>query len=1011
MTTFIFANNAKSTLASGISSTATSVTLATGSGSLFPSPTSGQQFTLTLTDAATGSINEICYCTGRSSDTLTIVRGQEGTTARAWLAGDIAANKITAGTATSFSQGGSGGTASNIANGAANQIVYQTAANTTSFITAPSTSNTYLQWTGSGFTWSSSTSSGPTLSSNNAWTGTNTFTTIGPSSAGGASLGSVTNFWNTIYSTVFQCVTPGDTPTNGAAFFQYTYSGSNYGFVGGDYGQIIGYGGLGGTPNYNLVAIADVNGFYPGTTGTALGTVGLPWGTVNATNGTFSGNVTGTWTGSSIGVTKGGTGTNTTPANGQLLIGNGSSYSVANLTAGSGISISNSSGGITISSTGSGGSGVSSITAISPLLASASTGNITLSIPGGATLTASSQNWTGSNLFSGSTGSGGVATTINGGNNYVASTVFQVQNLTTQGAVFTQTSYSGGTYGLIGGINGLIVNLGTSEPGTELVVFGSASVFPYTASGLTLGTGTNPWSNVYAGTYSSGTWNGSTIGTAYGGTGVTSTPGNGQLLIGNGFGYSLANLTAGSNITITNSSGGITISSTGGGGGGVTSITASTGISASASTGAVTLTNTGVTSMSAGSGITLSGSTGSVTVSSNLTSSSNTWTSGNTFSSTIQANNGINSTVFQTSVSGVAGAAFTQYPYSGVQYAIIGGTGGLIVNTGSSEPGTELTVTNSTGLFPFTASSLTLGTSANPWSVVYASTGAFSGNVSGIWAGNTIAPSYGGTGLTSPGASGNVLTSNGSGWVSAAPSGGGVSSITASTGISASSSTGAITLTNTGVTSLSAGSGISLSGSTGSITVSSNLTSASNTWTGTNNFGSTASTSFPYTLFSQAGGSTGIAVLTYAPSGSESNWDAVIGSTSEGIAYFSVGSPASPTGIGSITYNGSSVIYGTTSDRRLKDNIEVLPAGTGAAAIQALTPRSFTWKHNNTNDVGFVADEVQAVVPNAVSGNPTDTRQDGSIKAQTIDPSLLVVYLVQAVQELMAEVAALKGKA
>jgi len=783
MTTFIFANNAKSTLSSGISSTATSVTLATGSGSLFPSPTSGQQFTLTLTDAATGSINEICYCTGRSSDTLTIVRGQEGTTARAWLAGDIAANKITAGTATSFSQGGSGGTASNIANGAANQIVYQTAANTTSFITAPSTSNTYLQWTGSGFTWSSSTSSGPTLSSNNAWTGTNTFTTIGPSSAGGASLGSVASFWNTVYATVFQCVTPGDSPTNGAAFFQYTYSGSNYGFVGGDYGQIIGYGGLGGTPNYNLVAIADANGFYPGTTGTALGTVGLPWGTVNATNGTFSGNVTGTWTGNAIAPNKGGTGINITPANGQLLIGNGTGYSVANLTAGSGVSITNAAGSITISSTGSGGSGVSSITANAPLSASASTGNVTLSISGVPTLSAN-QNWTGSNIFSGSTGSGGVATTINGGNNYVTSTIFQVQNLTSQGAVFTQTSYSGGTYGLIGGINGLIVNLGTSEPGTELVVFGSANVFPYTASGLTLGTSTNPWSNVYAGTYSSGTWNGSTIGTA-----------------------------------------------------------------------------------------------------------------------------------------------------------------------------------------------------------------------------------YGGTGLTSPGASGNVLTSNGSGWISAAPSGGGVSSITASTGISASSSTGAITLTNTGVTSLSAGSGISLSGSTGSITVSSNLISASNTWTGINNFGSTASTSFPYTLFSQASGSTGIAVLTYAPSGSESNWDAVIGSSSEGIAYFSVGSPASPTGIGSITYNGSSVVYGTTSDRRLKDNIEVLPAGTGAAAIQALTPRSFTWKHNNTNDVGFVADEVQAVVPNAVSGNPTDTRQDGSIKAQTIDPSLLVVYLVQAVQELMAEVAALKGKA
>ena len=47
----------------------------------------------------------------------------------------------------------------------------------------------------------------------------------------------------------------------------------------------------------------------------------------------------------------------------------------------------------------------------------------------------------------------------------------------------------------------------------------------------------------------------------------SSTPTNGQLLIGNGTDFSYATLTAGSNITITNSSGGITIASSGGGGG------------------------------------------------------------------------------------------------------------------------------------------------------------------------------------------------------------------------------------------------------------------------------------------------------------------------------------------------------------------------------------------------------------------------------------------------------------
>ena len=52
-----------------------------------------------------------------------------------------------------------------------------------------------------------------------------------------------------------------------------------------------------------------------------------------------------------------------------------------------------------------------------------------------------------------------------------------------------------------------------------------------------------------------------------GGTGNTAAATNGQLLIGNGTGFSLATLTAGSNVTITNSSGGITIAATGGGGG------------------------------------------------------------------------------------------------------------------------------------------------------------------------------------------------------------------------------------------------------------------------------------------------------------------------------------------------------------------------------------------------------------------------------------------------------------
>ena len=78
-------------------------------------------------------------------------------------------------------------------------------------------------------------------------------------------------------------------------------------------------------------------------------------------------------------------------------------------------------------------------------------------------------------------------------------------------------------------------------------------------SASTLGSGVTGSSLTSVGTISTGTWQGSTIGRAYGGTGLTAAPSNGQLLIGNGSGYALSTLTAGTNVTITEGSGSITI--------------------------------------------------------------------------------------------------------------------------------------------------------------------------------------------------------------------------------------------------------------------------------------------------------------------------------------------------------------------------------------------------------------------------------------------------------------------
>ena len=97
-----------------------------------------------------------------------------------------------------------------------------------------------------------------------------------------------------------------------------------------------------------------------------------------------------------------------------------------------------------------------------------------------------------------------------------------------------------------------------------------------------------------------------------GGTGTSSLPTNGQLLIGDDNNYTLNTLTAGDGIDVTNGAGSITLDNTG-----VLSNTAGTGIAVSSATGDVTIDNTGVLSNTAGNGVTISSPTGANTISAN----------------------------------------------------------------------------------------------------------------------------------------------------------------------------------------------------------------------------------------------------------------------------------------------------------------------------------------------------------------------------------------------------------
>ena len=98
-------NNASGKLLSSINNTATSVTLQTGQGALFPSPVSTVSYSyLAHVNPVTNLVDEIVQVTAVSGDTFTIVRGQEGTTAVAWLAGDIVGDYFTAGSFNALAQ-------------------------------------------------------------------------------------------------------------------------------------------------------------------------------------------------------------------------------------------------------------------------------------------------------------------------------------------------------------------------------------------------------------------------------------------------------------------------------------------------------------------------------------------------------------------------------------------------------------------------------------------------------------------------------------------------------------------------------------------------------------------------------------------------------------------------------------------------------------------------------------------------------------------------------------------
>jgi len=112
--------------------------------------------------------------------------------------------------------------------------------------------------------------------------------------------------------------------------------------------------------------------------------------------------------------------------------------------------------------------------------------------------------------------------------------------------------------------------------------------------------------------------------------------------------------------------------------------------------------------------------------------------------------------------------------------------------------------------------------------------------------------------------------------------------------------------------------------------------------------------------------------------------------------------------VGQIYTTGSTTTYATSSDYRLKHDVQ--PMTSGLAAVSALKPITYKWNIDNSRGEGFIAHELQAVIPHAVTGEKDAVNKDGSIKPQGVDYSKIVVHLVAAIQELEARLAALEAK-
>jgi hypothetical protein len=120
---------------------------------------------------------------------------------------------------------------------------------------------------------------------------------------------------------------------------------------------------------------------------------------------------------------------------------------------------------------------------------------------------------------------------------------------------------------------------------------------------------------------------------------------------------------------------------------------------------------------------------------------------------------------------------------------------------------------------------------------------------------------------------------------------------------------------------------------------------------------------------------------------------------------------------GNITYTGSATSYNASSDYRLKEN--AAPIQNALSKIDSLNPINFDWIESGDNSDGFLAHEIQAVLPYTVTGtkdevytdeNSGEEKTNGQPKYQVMDYAKLTPLLVKAVQEQQTIIDDLKSR-